>query len=47
MRTSDAVTPATGLTASLIAVVVIYGLLTLVVWRLMQRQLLQTKSLKA
>jgi cytochrome d ubiquinol oxidase subunit I len=46
MRTSEAVTPTPGLTASLIAVVAIYGLLTLVVARLMRRQVLQTRYLR-
>jgi cytochrome d ubiquinol oxidase subunit I len=47
MRTSEAVTPAGGLTASLIAVVAIYGLLTLVVARLMLRQVFDTQDLQA
>ena len=46
MRTSEAVTPVSGLTASLAAVVVIYGLLTLVVVRLMRRQVFQTRNWK-
>ena len=46
MRTSDAVTPTGGLTASLAAVVVIYGLLTLVVVRLMRRHVFETRHLQ-
>jgi cytochrome d ubiquinol oxidase subunit I len=46
MRTSEAVTPAAGLTWSLIAVVAIYGVLTLVVARLMRRQVLDTRNLQ-
>ena len=46
MRTSDAVTPAGGLTASLVAVVGIYALLTLVVVRLMRRQVFATRNLQ-
>ena len=46
MRTADAVTPASGLTASLIVVLVIYSLLTLVVVRLMRRQVFDTRYLQ-
>ena len=46
MRTSDAVTPSSGLTASLITVVVIYGLLTVVVERLMRQQVFDTRNLQ-
>ncbi|HTL03535.1 MAG TPA: cytochrome ubiquinol oxidase subunit I [Vicinamibacterales bacterium] len=46
MRTSDAVTPASDLWASLLAVVVIYALLTLVVVRLMRRQVFATRGLR-
>jgi cytochrome d ubiquinol oxidase subunit I len=46
MRTSQAVTPASGLTASLMAITVIYALLTLVVARLMRRQVFETQYLK-
>lgn len=46
MRTADAVTPVKALTASLLAVVVIYGLLTVVVIRLMRRQVVATRYLQ-
>jgi cytochrome d ubiquinol oxidase subunit I len=46
MRTSEAVTPAAGLTWSLAAVVTIYGVLTLVVARLMRRQVFDTRDLQ-
>jgi cytochrome d ubiquinol oxidase subunit I len=45
MRTSEAVTPVSGLTTSLAAVAAIYGLLTIVVVRMMRRQVFATQNL--